>query len=592
MFVDRYPIDALITHNIDKISLDAEARLYHAMSAMNTAPHHGLPAGIALMVDEEMHLLGVLTDGDIRKALLAGKEIQTPVSEVMTRNPVAIPDTIPPDEVLDEVRRQIRESGRMRTIRHAILVDEDRRVVGLIDVSRLAQSQSWYWDTIGVIGLGYVGLTLAVSLAEVGFEVIGWDSNPEIREKLARGEPHVHETGLESLLHAQLEKGRFIVAQSYEEIKRCAVFMVAVNTPVERMTPDLSYVRQAITELTTILKPGDLVVLRSTVPIGTCRSEVVSIIEANTDFVVGRDIGLAFAPERTIQGKALEELRSLPQVIGGFNGWSTEGAARIFARLAPTIVRVGSLEEAEFVKLINNTFRDISFAFANEVAMMCEAYNLDAARVIKAANSGYPRNPVALPSPGVGGACLVKDPYMFANLSRAVGTPSLAETSRAINEYMPQRIAQRLLAALAESGKIASEANIFVVGFAFKGEPETNDLRGSPALDFVHAIQDSVRQVWGFDHVIPRADIEAQGIVWKELEEGFSSADAVLFMNNHRDLAKVNIYKLVKQMNLPGIFFDGWSFFDPEALERTPGVRYMSLGYLTPIAIKQAAHLP
>lgn len=589
MTIDRYPIDALVLRNIDRISIATDSRLFHAMGAMNSAVQYGLPAGIALVVGEDGRLLGVLTDGDLRKALLAGNEIQTPVTEVMTKTPVVIEETMPPEEVLDEIRRQIRESGRIRTIKHAVLLDDEQRVLGLIDVSRLAQSQSWYWDTIGVIGLGFVGLTLAVSLAEVGFEVVGWDSNPHIRKRLAGGDPHVHETGLENMLQTQLEKGRFVISESYEALRRCAVFMVAVNTPVEDGMPDLSYVRQAIADLAAILKPGDLVVLRSTVPIGTCRGEVAQIIEANSDYVVGRDIGLAFAPERTIQGKALEELRSLPQVIGGIDGWSTEGAARVFSRLAPTIVRVDSLEEAEFVKLINNSFRDISFAFANEVAFMCEAYNLDASRVIKAANSGYPRNPVALPSPGVGGACLIKDPYMLANTSRASGMPSLADTSRAINEHMPRRIARRLLDALEESGKNLAEASVFVAGFAFKGEPETNDLRGSPALDVVEAMRDSVGVITGYDFVIPQADIEAHGIGWRELEEGFAGADAVLFMNNHRSLASVNVYKLVKHMRLPGIFFDGWSVFEPGELERIPGVRYMSLGYLTPLEVRQAA---
>ena len=581
MSLTDYPAGALLSSSVEKLTVSINASLYHAMTVMETGKRYGLPAGLSIVVDEQLRVVGVITDGDIRRALLEGLNSDSPVMEVLVRNPIVILENTPVKAVLDEIRRQMRESGWIRAIKHAILVDESRRVVGLIDVGKLARAQSWQWDTVGVIGLGYVGLTAAVSLAEVGFEVIGWDACEDIRTSLRRGVPHIYEVGLGGLLRAQLEKGRLVIAPSYEELRRCRVFLICVNTPVNDTLPDLSHLEEAVIELTDKLKPGDLVVVRSTVPVGTCRNVVAGAIEDRTTYIVGRDIGIAFAPERTVQGRALEELRALPQIIGGINHWSTEAAARIFSKLSPTIVRMDTLEEAEFVKLVNNAFRDVSFAFANEVAMMCEAYNLNAVKIIKAANSGYPRNPISLPSPGVGGACLKKDPYIFASAKKG-GVPSLAEVGRRINEQVPRNIAQRVLDALQQCGKKPPECTIFVPGFAYKGEPETTDMRDSPTLDLIAALRHEVGAIYGYDSIVPRADIEELGIVWKDIEEGFTGADAVSFMNNHRSFASLDIYGLVERMNRPAILFDGWSLFDWEGIERIPGVRYMGLGYLTP----------
>jgi len=591
MSLSDYPVGVLLRSHTEKLAVASDSRLFHAMTAMEMATKYGLPSGLSIVVDEGFRLVGIITDGDIREAQLKGFDINSPVTDVMTREPVVIFDGTPAKDVLDEIRRQIRESGRIRTIGHAVLVDPSRRVLGLVDVSRLASSQSWHWDTVGVIGLGYVGLTIAVSLAEMGFEVIGWDRHEEVRAGLRRGASHVYEVGLEGVLKAQLEKGRFLVASSYTDLKRCRCFLICVNTLVnDAAVPDLTQLEEAVAELISNLKAGDLIVLRSTVPVGTCRNLVKKAIDTKTDFLVGKDLGLAFAPERTVEGRALEEIRTLPQVIGGINDWSTEATARIFSKLSPTVVRVDTLEEAEFVKLVNNAFRDLSFAFANEIAMMCEAYNLNSVKIIKAANSGYPRNPISLPSPGVGGTCLKKDPYILASAeSKRDGVPSLSEIGRRINEKVPGRIARRLLDALEECGKKPSQCTVFVLGFAFKGEPETTDMRGSSTLDLVEMLRPEVASIRGYDPIVPKDEVARTGVVWKEIEEGFSGADAVVFMTNHRSFTAVDVYGLAERMRRPAIFFDGWHLFELDAIERVSGVRYMGMGYMTPWTEKSVA---
>jgi UDP-N-acetyl-D-mannosaminuronic acid dehydrogenase len=576
-----YPEGVLIHSSIERLTLPLDSTVFQAMSVMEMASHYGLPAGLSIVLDEEHHLAGVITDGDVRGALLKGRNVNSPVSEIMTRNPVVILDSTPAEDVLDEIQRQIQESGRIRAIKHAILIDKSRHVLGLVDVGRLLLSRSGQRDTIGVIGLGYVGLTVAVALAERGFRVIGFDNQDDIRKALGRGVLHIYEPNLDTLFKAQLGKKALLVASSHEQLRESRTFLICVNTPVINTQPDLTDLKEAVNALTDHLKPGDLVIVRSTVPVGTCRNVVKSIIEARTSYSVGQDIGLAHAPERTVAGRAMEELRTLPQVIGGINDWSVGAATRIFSRLSPTIIQVDTLEEAEIIKLINNTFRDISFGFANEVATICEAYNLDAAKVIRAANSGYPRNPIPLPSPGVGGPCLTKDPYILLTAKRVSNVPSLAEVGRKINEQVPKSIGRRLLDALQQLGKKPSECTIFILGFAFKGDPETTDMRGSPALDLVTALRHKVGTICGWDAIVPRADIEEIGITWKDIAAGFTGADAVLLMNNHRSFASLDVYRLVEKMKKPAIFFDGWGMFDADGIEKIRGMHYLGISYTT-----------
>ncbi|MBI2890113.1 MAG: nucleotide sugar dehydrogenase [Nitrospirae bacterium] len=582
MSIPEYPPDILFARSVDRLVLSRRAGLSQAMAVMEGARHHGLPPGLCLVVDEQRRLEGVITDGDVRDALLRGRTMRSPVTTVMTRRPVAIPASLPPSGALAEIQRQIRASGRQRTIRHAVLVDGRRRVLALLDVDRLILTHSSYWEKIGVIGLGHVGLCVAVALAESGLNVVGWERDPGVRRSLALGRPHFHEQGVAALLRAQLGRKTFRIARSAGELASCRIFLVCVNTPARKGRADLSHLRSALASTANLLKTGDLLIVRSTVPVGTCRTLVKKEVERATGLRVGKDIGVAHAPERVMMGRVLEELHTLPQVIGGINDWSVETASRVFSKLSPNIVRMNSLEEAEFVKLINNTFRDLSFAFANEVSALCETHNLNAARIIRAANIGYPRNPIPLPSPGVGGTCLTKDPYLLANGARRNGLASLPRLGRKINEGTPVLAARRLLKALRECGKNPSTCKVFVLGFAFKGEPETTDMRGSPTLDFIRALRPRVRAVYGYDALIPKEVVESTGARYRRIPAGFSASDAVVFMNNHRSFSTIDIYGLARSMRRPAVIFDGWSFFDPEEVERIPGVRYMGLGYITP----------
>lgn len=434
---------------------------------------------------------------------------------------------------------------------------------------------------ICILGLGYVGLTLAVVLAEAGFKVVGIEKNQETVELLNRGAVHFHEKGLVEALRAALEKS-FEVNSSLDCVS-ADVYIISVGTPVgEDRKPKLDDLINVSKDVARVLKKGDLVCLRSTVAPTTTREIVKPILENISGLTAGYDFFLSFAPERAAEGKALEELKSLPQVIGGLNQISASITADIFSAIASKIIMVNSLEEAEMIKAINNSYRDLVFAYANEVALICDKFNLDAQEVIKNGNSGYERSNIPMPSPGVGGYCLTKDPYILFDAAQKRGfSPKLIPSAREINEFMPKYVVGQIEKFCKAVNKTLFGLKIYIIGFAFKGWPETSDVRFSPTLDILSLLKGKNNNIYGFDPVVKPAVIASCGVKYAAYEEGFKNADCVLIMNNHPELGKINITGLLSTTNKPALFFDAWRMHHPDALLSVNHIKYSNLGYDT-----------
>ena len=428
---------------------------------------------------------------------------------------------------------------------------------------------------ICVVGLGRVGLTLATTLANVGFRVVGTDKNKEIVAKLNDGVPPFFETGLEPALKRCLDRSLFIPERICTD--GFDAYIICVGTPLDKESGKafLQPLLAATDEVGKVLSDDALVVVRSTVPLGATRSVVLPILQKYQQSVY-----LACCPERTVEGRALSELRQLPQIIGGLNQESVERAVQLFSRVTATTVRMASLEAAEMTKLIDNTNRDISFAFANEIALLAERFGLDGSEVIRSANLGYPRNNV--PVPGfVGGTCLTKDPHILIESAAAVGAEMrLAQVARAINLSLPFKMAERLKELLVSVGKRPEDSRILVAGVAFKGQPDTDDVRDSPAAALVSCLSNGHGQpkIFGHDFVVPPEEIRQINVEPCSLEDGFRGADAVIFANNHPSYQDLDLGHLASLMNNPGIIADAWHIFDPADVRNLDGIIYEGLG--------------
>lgn len=418
-----------------------------------------------------------------------------------------------------------------------------------------------YKTTIAIVGLGYVGLTLQTVMAEVGFNTIGIDTDEKLVKQIKRGKPHFHEIGLIEMMHQVSKQDN--APQFFTSLKNVSaeIYIITVGTPIIRpsLEPNLEHVKRAAFQVGSVLKKGDLVILRSTVPVGTTRDIVLDILQKTSNLNVTVDFFLAFCPERTIEGKALRELKELPQIIGGIDEKSTTISSNIFSRITQTIIDLGSIEAAEMLKIMDNTYRDVMFAYANQVGMVCDALNIDMGSIVRAANSGYNRNNIPIRSPGVGGACLSKDPYIMANVCEKAGVdPIIFKNGRIVNEGMPSYVANKLFNKLYQISKVKKKKIIMILGFAFKGKPETSDMRDSPTISLVKNLNSRNVEIWGHDPLVSKKEIRNLGVKFVSVEQGFSKADGVLIMINHKSYEELPLIELVANRKSPILIVDDW----------------------------------
>lgn len=426
-------------------------------------------------------------------------------------------------------------------------------------------------STIGIVGMGYVGLTLTAALAKAGHTVHGVDVQQSVIDSLNKGRPHIYEPGLEEVFQ-ELIGTRIFIGNELPRDGLDAV-LISVSTPVDETTlePNLANLAAAARDIARWCDPGTLVVVRSTVPIGTTRSVVLPALLEQWP-----SARLAMAPERTIQGQALRELVELPQVVGGLDEESLQACAEVFAGLADEIVAVSSLEAAEMVKLANNCHTDLIYAYGNELALIAEGHGLDPLEVIRATNVNYPRPDLAKPG-YVGGGCLSKDPYIMVN-SCLDQEPFLIPAARRLNEYMPRHVAAKVIEMLEEMRGTATGARLAVLGWAYKGVPATDDMRGTPIAAMMPAFAEAAITVLGHDPVVTDEVIRAHGGDPVNLDKALGDSDAVLIINDHPDYREIQV-DTAWSTTPPLFVYDSWRVLD-EGSVTAMGVRYASLGYV------------
>ncbi len=411
-------------------------------------------------------------------------------------------------------------------------------------------------NVVCIMGMGYVGLTLGAVMANKGFQVHGVEIDPATLGVIRQGKAHFYEVNLDALIRRGVKLGNLHFHSEIPSSIEFDVFLITVGTPLDDQgRPRMDMVEHVTDEICRRMRDGAMVILRSTVLMGTS----LKVVKPKLD-KTGKSYHLCFCPERTVEGKALEELVALPQIVGGLNEESVERAMSMFRRLTPTIVRVSSLMTAELIKLLDNSYRDLFFAFGNEVALMCESAGIDGQEVIQAANMGYPRTNIAKPG-FVGGPCLEKDPHiLMESLSPYGFVPGLIQRGRSINESMVPYI----YAAVAKALGDRKTPVVTLMGLAFKGQPDTDDIRGSLALHMIRLFREKRpdARLRGQDYVCVDEMIRQQaGLEPVNDVEAFRGADAVIVMNNNRRYVALDIEQRAALMNRHSIIYDCWNMF-------------------------------
>lgn len=430
---------------------------------------------------------------------------------------------------------------------------------------------------IGVIGLGYVGLTLAAVLAEVGNRVMGVERRQDVVDLTNGGVPHFSETGLTEALSRVIRTGGLTARQSLVEDTTCDVYVITVGTPLDpNGVARLDMIEAATREVADNMRDGALVILRSTVKVGTTRNVVAPILDAT-----GKKYSIAMCPERTLEGRALQELRELPQIVGADDQETADRASAVFRRITSSIVQVSSPEAAEILKLVDNTYRDVRFAFANEVARVCDSFGVNAFEVIASGKLGYERTNVPLPGL-VGGPCLEKDPHILFQSAYSQGIElEITRAARAVNERQPYETVDFIVS---EAGRrdVPQDGRIALLGLAFKGVPATDDLRGSMSLKVLEALEGvwPNAQIVLYDPVID-TDVLRERFpnheVAESLEDATRGAHIAILANNHPTLATRTPAALAEAMAPSGFVFDYWNHFSSLA-ERELADVYFAVG--------------
>lgn len=433
------------------------------------------------------------------------------------------------------------------------------------NLTELQRAVSRQEVTACVVGLGYVGLPLAVVLGTRGFKVLGVDTNPEVIVKCKQGMPYIYERGLQEKLLELLEADLIDFTSDMSATQKADVLFLTVGTP---LGPDDQINLLAVQEVSGAigqgLSRGKLVILKSTVVPGTTRTIVKPILEKISGLVAEEDFGLAFIPERIVEGNALEELPRLPKIIGGLGEKSKRAAKNIFKLIGGPIVMTSSIEIAETAKLFDNIYRDANIALANELAVLCEHIGVDVIEAIEVANNRYSRTNMLFPGGGVGGSCLTKDPYIFAKAAeKRGGGAALIYGARKINDSMPQHFISLVEDAFKEMNKPLSGAKIVVLGYAMKGE--TNDTRNTPAKPVIEYLKNQRVRIELFDPYVSAEVIQKELGLQKagQMESAMNNADAVCILCSHKEFASIDLAQLKKSLNHPCAIIDSQHMIEP-----------------------------
>jgi UDP-N-acetyl-D-glucosamine dehydrogenase len=383
---------------------------------------------------------------------------------------------------------------------------------------------------IGIIGLGYVGLPLAVAFAENGDEVVGLDVDSRKVEALNAGNSYIEDVP-DSVLAPLGERLR--ATTRYADLAACDAVIICVPTPLtDSREPDLTYLIDAAEQLATVVQAGQLVVLESTTYPGTTRERLQPVLE-ESGLKVGDDLYVAFSPERIDPGRTDYTVKTTPKLVGGITPACTERARDLYARICDQVVVLSAPEAAELSKLLENIFRSVNIALVNELAQLCDRLGIDIWEVIDAASTkpfGFMRFE---PGPGMGGHCLPVDPFYLAYKARQHDFyPEFIELAGKVNQAQPWFCVERIERALNKAGKPVNGSRILILGVSYKAG--IGDIRESPALKIVGRLQDLGGDVSYHDPFVP--ELRGHGLSSVDLDEALASADVAAIVTPHPDV--------------------------------------------------------
>ncbi len=400
---------------------------------------------------------------------------------------------------------------------------------------------------VGIVGLGYVGLPLAVEFANAGLTVVGFEVAADKVEAISEGRSYIGDVSSQQLA-AAVKSGRLTATTGYDRLSEADAICICVPTPLNKTgDPDVSYIMSAAEWLCRTIRAGQLVVLESTTYPGTTRELLLPTLTESGKLRIGEDLFLAFSPERVDPGNPVYQIRNTPKVVGGITPSCADVARSLYSTIIEQVVVVSSTEAAELTKLLENTFRSVNIALANEMAIVCDKLGVDVWEVIHAAATkpfGFMK---FTPGPGLGGHCIPVDPHYLSWKMKTLDYKTrLIELASEINAEMPHYVADKAAGLLNDQGKPVRGSKVVVVGVAYKRD--TADTRESPALDIIQLLVEKGAEVEYHDPIVTSLRHEDMQMESVSLDAArLENADVVVIVTDHNDID----YDLIRNSGRP-----------------------------------------
>ena len=526
---------------------------------------------VAIKFNKYKEIEGVLSLGDLRRLIFKNKH-DDHIFQYLNRNPYYLPKVkdIKNIDFFEKKLKFIRE----KNYDDILIIDENKKLIDIIDSSDLENNNDY--KSICIVGLGHVGLPLLTHmLRKVNF-ITGYDISQDSIKKIKKINLNFFEAGLSSLLKYNLNKKNIRLTNDFEKVTP-NVYIICLGSELNGKKIDNKNIISVLKKIAKKIYKNNLILIRGTVQVGFTNSIAKKLLEKESGLKCGKDFFLGYMPERIIEGNAINELENLPQIISGATKACLNKSINFCNNFFSKVIETSSAEESEIIKLASNSYRDLNFSFANEISRISNLYNLSGHEIVKKANLGYERNSIARPSLGVGGFCLPKDVFMFNQMANKGQKGYKLLISRKINEESITRISLKIINLYKKNFK--KQSKVLILGVAFKGTPETIDIRNSPSIILSKKLSDN--KIKNFLYDVKGKDIEKNNKQIKNFlfdSNKIKNFDLIIIANNnpkYGDLIVNNLSK-IESKNKSKLIYDCWNTLDEEVC-KSSGYKYYTI---------------
>lgn len=522
---------------------------------------------IAICKDKFGKVIGVITLGDLRRILINKKNHKDVILNYLNKNFFYVYDDENRTNYITRYN-EFKRKSKIKAINNFLILDRNKYLKSIEEISLVKENLNYY--KVCVVGMGHVGLPMLNHLIKKGFDVTGYDKNIKLVKNLKNIKLPFYEKNLKSELLTHKSKRVLNFTSDFKKIN-AQIYIVCIGSELKEKKIKNKNFLSVIDNIIKKINEDDIIICRGTLPLGFT-NKIFKKIKSK----IRKKIYFGYCPERIVEGNAVEELENLPQIVSAVNGQSLKKISEFCNKTFINNIVVDTTTEAEFIKLMSNSYRDLIFSFSNEISRLSRAFNIDGKKLIDNANLGYKRNNIPIPSPGVGGSCLVKDPIIFSEKINNISGYKLGKVSRNINTNAINEIAKTIN----HNKNFFDIKNnkILIFGLAFKGFPETSDIRSSVTIDLIKILEKK-NKIEVFDAVLEKNNFMHNQ--YKKLRlrntKDISRFNMIIFMNNNLDNYLFLKKKIIKRKrNNKYHIFDFWNIANKEFVEHN-GYLYHTL---------------